>query len=430
MPLSYDEQIRAGFHHNLAIVIGVHAMWSLGSAFYNWGTMMPVFLKELGASNFHIGLMQGLLSLAMFSPQMIAAQKTSHLAVKKFLFPCVHYPGLVAVGVMGVFTLAWGKSEAMIPVTIVCMTFMGLSLSFAIPMWSNLVAKLVPPQSRGISFGFIFFAGGVTGLVGASIAKYMIGRYEIIGFGWGFVGASLVLAVAVSFFFLLKEPAHPEPPIKKGIGEFFRGMKADLKGHRDYRFYLLSKSLSSLGTMALPFYAVAAVGRFGMGPEAGAEFTLMLILARMIGSPLFGWLGDRTGFRAVALFPPCINILCASLAIFSTQASTFYLIFFLIGLSTAADIASSLNLPIEYCPQADKTTFIAVKGTVTGPLMFVAPLLGGFLADSLAWEFNITFTTALLFEMAAFLILLILVNEPRRHSTSTSTTNKEEDPNE
>jgi MFS family permease len=416
---SYDDQIRDGVRHNLAIIIGVHAVWSFGSASYNWGTMMPVFLKELGATNFHIGLMQGLISLAMFSPQMIAAQKTSHLAVKKFLFPFVHYPGLIALGVMGAFALMWGKTESLIWVSIACMTLMGLSLSFAIPMWSNLVAKLVPSQTRGLSFGLIFFVGGLTGLAGAAAAKYIIRLYGFSGFGWGFVAASFLLCFAVSFFFLLKEPPHPEPPIKKGIAEFFRDMKTELLSHRDYRHYLYSKSLSALGTMAFPFYAAAAVSKFDMGSEAGADFTLMLILAQMIGAPLFGWIGDRTGFRAIAFLPPLINVLCTSLAIFTTEASTFHLIFFLGGLSTAADMVSSLNLPIEFCPEADKTSFIAVKGTVTGPLMFIAPLIGGFLADHLVWEFKITFASALIFELAAFLILLILVNEPRRSSDST-----------
>ncbi|MDP6355358.1 MAG: MFS transporter [Planctomycetota bacterium] len=430
MSQSYEDEIRAGLRHNFAIVIGVHAMWSLGAAFYNWGTMMPVFLKELGANNFHIGLMQGLTSLAMFSPQMIAAQKTSHLAVKKTLFPFVHYPGLIAVGVMGASALAWGKSEALIPVTICCMAVMGLSLSFAIPMWSNLVAKLVPSETRGFSFGLIFFVGGVTGLAGAIAAKYIIRHFGFAGFGWGFVVASALLVGAVSFFFFLKEPPHPEPPIKKGIGEFFRDMKRDLLSHRDYRHYLLSKSLSSLGTMAFPFYAAAAVGKFDLGPEAGAEFTLLLILGRMIGAPLFGWIGDRTGFRAIAFFPPGINVICTSLAILTAEVPTFYLIFFLGGLSTSADTVSSLNLPIEYCPEADKTTFIAVKGTVTGPLMFVAPLLGGFLADHLAWKFKATFSAALLFELAAFLILLFLVNEPRRNPASPLSSDNKEEPNE
>jgi len=413
----YRRLIVAAKNWNFSIIFGVHSIWGFGAAFISPVALLPVFLQELGASNVVIGLIPALQMFCMTAPQIFAAQLTGPLPVKKNVFTFVHYPSALALGVLALATWQWGKSEPSLVVfiTLVCLSVHGLGLSFAIPMWMNLVAKLLPPESLGRHFGLIFFGGGITGGIGAFLAKWLNETSEFPdGFAIGFIIACVFTGVGVTSFFFLKEPPHPEPAPKKSLIQFLKALKNDLAGKTDYIYYLSSLICSALAGMAIPFYAVSAREEFGLGVEVGATFTLLLILSQVVGAPVAGVVGDRIGFRSLAFIPPLLSIVAALLALFGGHAWCFYLIFIVGGLAASADSVATINLPIEFCPNTDKTSFLAVRGTVISPVQALAPILGGVMADHFEGRFSIPFTGAVIFQAAALVILLFFVGEPRK----------------
>lgn len=412
----YEMQIAAGRVRNYGIFLGVHACWSFGSTFISYMALIPVLLQELGASNLAIGSLPALVTLCMFGPQILAAQMTAHLAVKKKVFASIHYPGCAAILALSLLTFRWGREDGnfLIAATLICMAVHHLALSFAMPMWSNLVAKLLPPERRGSYVGRIFLIGGITGAIGALVARELVRRLEFPrGYAVGFFVASLVLASAATAFFFLKEPAHPDLAPRRKLGEFLQGLRNDLLGQRDFQFYLLSQVCCGMATMALPFYAVAARERHGLGIEIGATFTAILLIARMAGAPWAGWIGDRYGFRCLAFAPPLLSVLAGVLALVGHHPWIFYAIFALGGLASAADTVAIINLPIEFCPHADKTSFVAARGTFVSPVLAVAPLIGGFLADTSEGRFALPFGGAVIFGLLGFFILALFVRDPR-----------------
>jgi MFS family permease len=282
-------------------------------------------------------------------------------------------------------------------------------------MWSNLVAKLLPAETRGRSFGHLFLAGGITGVIGSAAAsKFIEWQGFPNGFGTGFLVCSVICAGSVSCFFFLREPPHPEPVVQQGLRDFLKGIRQDVLGQRNYRFYLLSQVLAGLGAMAVPFFAVVARNQFTLDVKVGATFTAIVLLGRIIGCPLAGLIGDRHGFRVVAFFPPLLLLVATGLALAVSHAGVFYLIFALVGLARAIDSVAMINLPIEFSPHADKTSFLAVRGTVVSPVQALAPLLGGFLVDAFRGSYVLPFALAIVFNAVCIGVLSLLVHEPRR----------------
>ncbi|MBI2194182.1 MAG: MFS transporter [Planctomycetes bacterium] len=417
----YQQRIEAGRTRNFRVILGVHTFWSFGSTFFSHLALIPVFLQELGASNLVIGTLPALVTLFMFGPQVLAAHLTSHLPVKKRVFASIHYPGCAAILVLGVLTQLWGRTDrrALIAATLVCLAAHSLSLSFAMPMWSNLVAKLFPPERRGRDIGRIFFVGGLTGGLGALLSRELSRRFEFpIGYTLGFLLASLVLTAAVTAFFFLDEPAHPDPGPKRKLGAFFRSLWGDLRGQRGYQFYLLSQVFCALSSMAFPFYAVAARELHGLGVEVGATFTAVMLLSRVVGSPLAGLIGDRLGFRALAFAPPLLTALAGLLALLVRHPGVYHAIFILGGLAAAADTLAIINLPMEFSPHADKTSFVAARGTLVSPVLAVAPMIGGYLADTFSGRFALPFAGSVLFGLLGVVVLAAFVREPRRRESA------------
>ena len=410
-------QLAGAARRNLGIFAGVHGMWGFGMAFVSHVALLPVFLRELGASYFVVGALPALMTICMFGPQILAARMTGHLQRKKNIFAAIHYPGCIGIVVMAACTYAWGRSnpKLLIPVVLACMAVQGLSLSFAIPMWSNLIAKLLPAETRGRSFGKLFFIGGLTGAAGALLSERLIAGSEFPGgFAAGFLIAGIVPGLSVSLFFLLKEPLGEEAAPRGRLWDFLRKLREDLRGQPDYQFFLLAQISSGLARLAVPFYAVAAFERFALDREVGATFTAILLVSRTLGSPFAGRIGDRFGFRCLALVCPALVVVSAVLALTASSPLAFHLVFALTGFGSAAESVANLNLPIEFCPHADKTSFIAVRGTIVGPVQALAPLLGGLIADALDGRFGVLFLSAAVLEVCSLLILAFLVREPRR----------------
>jgi MFS family permease len=107
-----------------------------------------------------------------------------------------------------------------------------------------------------------------------------------------------------------------------------------------------------------------------------------------------------------------ITALAAALA--APAVWGFYLVFALMGFSNSAGILSDLNLAMEFGPEAERPTYIGLTRTVTGPALLIAPVFGGWLAQT--WGYPTLFAAALACALAGGLLLAFRVKEPRHLS--------------
>ena len=85
--------------------------------------------------------------------------------------------------------------------------------------------------------------------------------------------------------------------------------------------------------------------------------------------------------------------------------------FVLLGAYLAADEVSALNIILEFCEPEDRPTYIGLTNTLFAPIMIIAPLLGGWLAEVNGYRpmFIVAFVIALI----GALMLAFWVREPR-----------------
>jgi MFS family permease len=85
--------------------------------------------------------------------------------------------------------------------------------------------------------------------------------------------------------------------------------------------------------------------------------------------------------------------------------------FVLLSAFLAADSVSFLTIIPEFCKDEDRPTYIGLANTLLSPASSLAPLAGGWLAALLG--FPPMFALAAAFALAAGLLLLVWVHEPR-----------------
>jgi len=415
----YEQEVERHYRWNFAIIGGVHGCWGLGSAFVSYVVILPVFLKKLGASEFAIGLMPALFMLCLCLPQLLAARLTHHLPIKKVFFTFTHYPCTLSLLLLAYLVLrpAEISEPALVVAVFAWVAIYGLSISFAMPMWVNLQAKLFPTAVRGKSFGYVFLAGSVLGAIGSKGAERVLERYPYpSNFAILFAAAGIVLSACVTSFFWLREPPSTEET-SEGKSSFLRDVLDILRTSSGFRWFLAARFIGALSLMAAAFYTVAGIEKFSLPSAAAGSFGAVMLAAQVAGSWAAGRLGDRFGFKLVFLITSALGIAAAATAILAPTPAWYYLVFVLFGIRRATASIGFHNLCIDFCPTPDKTTFVALASTVLCPAYVLGPVAGGLLATRLEAHYNAVFAVAVICAFAALVLTALRVPEPRRDRT-------------
>jgi MFS family permease len=279
--------------------------------------------------------------------------------------------------------------------------------------WQELMAKIIPVTHRGRFFGLAHFAGQLLGVGGASVATYLLAALPYPqNFVWCFGVGAVFIWLSFFFLFFTKEPALPTPPQTSRLNRAYgQRLLAILRQNGNFRAYLLSRWFSYGGGMAAGFLAVYAVERFKLDDAVAAVFTGILYAAGVVGYAAWGPIGDRIGHKRVMEFAALLWLSALAVAFLSSAAWGFYAVFALMGFSNSAGVLSDLNLAMEFGPEAERPTYIGLTRTVTGPALLIAPVLGGWLAQS--WSYPALFGVSFALALIGGGLLAWQVREPR-----------------
>ena len=150
--------------------------------------------------------------------------------------------------------------------------------------------------------------------------------------------------------------------------------------------------------MAAGFLAVYALERFQLGDAQAGVFTAILMASNTLGYAFWGNIGDRWGYKRLAEIGSILWLGALAIALLAPNVAFFYLVFVLFGLSNGSGIMADFNIAMEF-------------GTLTGPWLLVAPLLGGWLVLLAGYPFMMTCSS--LIAGAGLVLLWLGVSEPR-----------------
>jgi MFS family permease len=170
--------------------------------------------------------------------------------------------------------------------------------------------------------------------------------------------------------------------------------------------------LATSARIATPFYILY------VGKVVGADgATLGLLSFAFLGADtlsnlVWGYLGDKAGFRLVLLLSIAAWI-AATVVLMNVHAlPMIFVAFFGLGAAQAGYMMAAQTMILEFGSRDDLPMRIAVSATAESITATLGPRVGGKLADVLGY--NIVFGASLGFLASALVILLVAVSEPRR----------------
>ncbi len=407
-----DETIRRNYRFNIFVNVTDGAFFGLALGAASSVAILPLFVSTLTDSATLIGLISALHVVGWQLPQLFTAGWVSRLHRYKpavlglTLWERVPFFGLAFVAW---YVNAW-PTNLVLFLTYTLLVVQGLAGGLAATAWQSMIAKIIPPRRIGLFFGIQAAAAHTLMSLGSVLAGYLLETMPApVDYTLTFLIAGMAMMVSFAFLALTREPAHPAPeqaaqrPLWTGVGEIIRR-------DQNFRWFVGARFLAQFASIAFAFYIVYAVERFQLGESTAGLMAGVFSMAQIAANPFMGWIGDRWGHRPAMEMGLVSAIASALLAWLAPSPGWFYLVFWLAGVANVALWTTVIAMTLRFGTPHDRPTYIGLANSLVAPATFLAPLIGGWLADW--YGFEVTFLVTVLGGIIALGAFHWLVQEP------------------
>jgi MFS family permease len=389
------------------------ALGATGWRLVNAPTFLPAYLHAVSGSSAIVGLGLALQQLGGVLTPILGASKVEH---KTRLLPTAMWMGgLGRLAILGMALCGWWlRGQALVTGLLVMMFFLGVFMGIQRVVFQVLMAKVVPISRRGRLQAWRSAAGGLI----AALMAYCAGKYliepDLFGHGYPltFLLAFVATSLGISFFrILIREPEPPTVAARARLRERLRDFPRLLAGDRSFMLFLIVQMLATAGRIATPFY-ILYVGQ--LIPLSGGTLGLLSVAflgADMLSNLVWGYTGDKAGFRRVLLFS-LVTWIGATVLLMTVHATpAIALAFFGLGAAQSGYQMAAQTMVLEFGVRDDIPMRLGLSTTAEAIMATTGPLAGGVMADHLG--FPAVFGASIAF-LALAVLLLPAMGEPRR----------------
>jgi MFS family permease len=370
---------------NTAFLAMVEAFWGLGMNVVSVGTVIPVFLERLGASNAVIALLPSLSALGAGIPMLASSFLTRRSRRMKRWVLGLHLVAPLPLGVIAAGLHAGVHSPILL--VLVCWgVYYGL-LGLLFPMWMDYMARILDPARRGRAIGFVFLVQTLSGVSGVSLAAWLLkgdsgtSTYSLL------FALSWAAGVGGSLFFLgTREDVSDRVPERLTARQHLGKLLGMVLKSRPLLGYTAARCLVR-GTYPLlvNFYAAHAVAKRGVSVSEAALYGAAALVCQAGASWGLGYLGDRTGHRLPVLLGQGALLAGCVLVLLPLPAAALFAVAALTGVYMGTEYTSQNNWIMDLAPAGERQSAISVVGFLMTPAAVLVPLVGGGLMDRLGF---------------------------------------------
>lgn len=351
-------------NRNVAVLSGT--VFLLVGAIFSWYPVLPLHLRDLGATDTQVGLAYTLMEVGYHGVQLLGGWLADRFGRKSVIvWPSFAYLPLY---LLAAATHSWGLLVALL------VTANSLS-ALQWPAFVASIAESVPETQRGTAFAVFEFAAGMGVALGpaAGAAVLSVSGVPLLIGGTGLVA----FGCAVARWLWLQETAYRSSP--PGLGDWRR-----LLGGRLRQFLIAASLFYLLIAMTVhgPFISLHAKdvgGLSGQGINSlMAAVGAVATVAGLAGGRMIRWLGARRALwlgilvHAGALLPWAYTP--------AALTGQSFLLVSWVGMQWSF-IAYETTLS-EQASDESRGSVVGLVGTVTGLVAAFGPMLGAWLRQA------------------------------------------------
>jgi predicted MFS family arabinose efflux permease len=199
----------------------------------------------------------------------------------------------VLIYILGLLFLTFADAAWMVTLGIGFCVGIALSCT-ASNIAMNITARTVSPLKRGAAMGAVSAIGSLGLTIASPMAQSLIGNFNWQMAAIGFLGLACVMLPA-AFWGSKADQIEPEAVV--GKPQSATDAITEALGHKGYRVLAIAFFVCGLQLVFITTHLPAYLDICGMDPTVGSNTLALVGLFNVIGSYLFGWLGDRYSKR-------------------------------------------------------------------------------------------------------------------------------------
>jgi MFS family permease len=413
--------IEKNYRWNFTVNVLDGATFWFGMSFLSTAVILPLFVSHFTSNPLLIGLIAFLTAAGPLVPQLLVARWVAH-APRKIVFPAhvgFFFERLPLILLpIAVWFLSEGQPLWALTAFFLLYGWHCAGVGVITVGWQDMIAKIIPADRRGRFFGITNFIGNGTGILGALALPFFLLMSDFrTSFTLAFGIAALSMLVSWGFLLLTREPAVESTVVQPTWLDYLSSLPSIVKGDGNFRWFLISQSLTALSGMAAGFLLVHAVQTGGLNDSQAGAFTVWLQVGLALANLGFGFLADRFGHRRGLEWGLLLNVVSLILAWLLNAPWAFSLIFFLRGAMNASQVISGSAIVYEFSGAEDRAVYLGLANTLPGLVGALAPLLGGLLGSFFGYPVMFALSAAM--ALAGWAVYRFGVSDPR-HSPKTT----------
>lgn len=366
------------------------AFFQMATAFAEPLALLPVFLKEFTTSNFLVGIAISLVQAGCVFPQLFVARLMRRRPrLSRPLMLSGIWTRFAVWGIIAVLTLmVTSRNTGFVFVIIALLTIYSIAGGVAgLPLF-QVVGETIAPDQRSSFFGWRLFFGGILAVLAGFLVNVVLDSERLpwpIDYGVLFLLSFLTLGIAYTAMSGLRFPDSVAPHTNTETPSIIKELWSVLRAYPVLPRLILVETLTGGITLLLPFLAIFGIEKLGFGLSWIGIFIIAQKTGGILGNLAWIPLGNRYGTRIVILLGIACGLLGSSMAWMVHTPLSFTLVFGFLGLAQSGTLVGFSGYILEVGTDDLRPLLLAIEDTLLLPL-YLAPLLGGLLADHLGYQ--------------------------------------------
>jgi len=359
--------------------------------------ILAAFVKQLTGSNIMVGLVSSTMRAGWMWPQLFISNLLEHRPRKMPFYYIGFGMRIISWILILLSTLLIGnKNPLLLFYVFYALYFVASSgLGVGTLPFNDIVAKSVPVRRRARLFSLRSLWGGICSIGVGFIIRHILSDDFSLSFPHNYAlmfGASAVFLVGSSVSFMLsKEPIRPVRDSRRPFWQHIKRGPHFLKTDRDYRHFLIFRTVAAFSGMAIPFYIPYALDRIRISASVIGSYTAVGAASAVLANLLWIYVGDKYGSKALLIASACLACIAPVIPLVTgylpgTQQAVFYaLVFMLTQAIINGQGIGYMTYALNMSPSMSRPTYLGFLNTMMFPMSFV-PLLSGWLVKVMSYE--------------------------------------------
>lgn len=376
------------FSRNAAGVALVEFFWGLGFPVVMESTFLQIFLKNLGASDFLIGLVPSILMLGISVFPLFSSYLTRDYEYKRPIVLGLHLVSSLSTLGFGIFLFSVQTKGFIIPAFFISYVIFSLCIGLTFPVWLNFLVKIFPAEKNVQGLAIMYSAQNAAKIISSFLIIKVVESYSfsIISAAWIFLTAGLLFLCGSFCFLITKEPTGSKPLTfeKDSFLQHVWKTVKEITGNRNLLKFLVGDMDIYVSLTIVAFYANYATQHFGIRDYTAAGLFVCFIYSGAILSNIFLGTFNWLSFKLKFISTKIANLFVLCLLVFYPNLAGFLIASLLLGFCRGTRGIIYSPAVKKFSERHDATAYFAVVPLLTIWFSSGFPLLFGHMLDRLS----------------------------------------------